>query len=234
MLPGVLDGHAHTALPPEDSASGTKAATKGGVTTILEMPGTQMGCFYAGEFREKRDLYEATSHVDFSIHTGYAAEFPQGTLTEMWGMGATGVKFFVSSAGLRGPQTFDGFIIDRFREIAGFNGLALIHAENDQILRDNLERLKDFGRRDYGVHLKWRPPIAEAKCGRRMILYLKETGCRGLIIYTSLPETVLNAGRARLEGTKVHVETYPQYLYSRRTTSGRKDHGPSSSHPPQE
>jgi len=213
VLPGVLDGHAHTALPPEDSASGTMAAAKGGVTTILEMPGTQMGCFDAGEFREKRDLYEATSYVDFSIHAGCAAGFPEGTLTEMWGMGATGVKFFVSSAGPRWPQTFDGFIIDRFREIAGFNGLALIHAENDQILRDNLERLRDAGRTDYGAHLEWRPTIAEAECGRRMILYLKETGCRGLIVHTSLPETVLNAGRARLEGTRVHVETCPQYLY---------------------
>ena len=45
VLPGLLDGHSHTTLPPEDSASGTRAAAKGGFTTILEMPGTQIGGF---------------------------------------------------------------------------------------------------------------------------------------------------------------------------------------------
>ncbi len=213
LLPGVLDGHTHTTLPPEDSVSGTRAAAKGGFTTIFEMPGTQMGCFNPGEFEEKRDLYEDTSYVDFSIHAGCASGYPEGNLTDMWEMGATGVKFFVSSAGPQWPQTFDGEIIERFKELSKIGGLALIHAENDQIIRDNMERLKREGRKDYAAHLESRPAIAEAECGQRMIRYLRETGCRGLIVHTSLPETVLNARRARLEGVDVYVETCPQYLY---------------------
>jgi dihydroorotase (multifunctional complex type) len=177
------------------------------------MPGTQMGCFNPGEFEEKRDLYEDTSYVDFSIHAGCASGYPEGNLTEMWEMGATGAKFFVSSAGPRWPQTFDGEIIERFKELSKIGGLALIHAENDQIIRDNMERLKREGRKDYAAHLESRPPIAEAECGQRMMRYLRETGCRGLIVHTSLPETVLNARRARLEGVEVYVETCPQYLY---------------------
>ncbi|UCD44117.1 MAG: amidohydrolase family protein, partial [Candidatus Bathyarchaeota archaeon] len=213
VLPGVLDGHAHTTLPPEDSVSGTRAAAKGGFTTIFEMPGTQMGCFNPGEFEEKRDLYEATSHVDFSIHAGCASGYPDGNLTSMWEMGATGAKFFVSSAGPKWPQTFDGEIIERFKELSKIGGLALIHAENDQIIKDNLQRLKGEGRKDYASHLESRPPIAEAECGQRMIRYLKETCCRGLIVHTSLPETVMNTWKARREGVDVYVETCPQYLY---------------------
>ena len=207
VLPGVLDGHSHTTLPPEDSKSGTKAAAKGGVTTIIEMPGTQMGGFNPEQLKAKRDLYEATSHVDFCMHAGCASGYPDGNLTEMWKMGATGVKFFVSSAGPNWPQMFDGGIIDRFRELAGVDGLALVHAENYQILQDNYEKLVKAGRRDYAAQLEWRPPLAEAECGQRIIRYLKETGCRGLIVHTSLPETVTNAWKAKLEGIKVYVET---------------------------
>ena len=213
VLPGVLDGHAHTSLPPEDSRSGTRAAAKGGVTTILEMPGTQIGVFNPEGFKAKRDLYEATSYIDFCIHAGSASGYPDGNLTDMWGLGATGVKFFVSSAGPKWPQTFDGEIIERFKELARCDGLALIHAENDQILRDNLKMLKEAGRKDYAAHLEWRPPIAEAECGQRVIRYLKETGCRGMIVHTSLPETVWNARRANLEGVRVYIETCSQYLY---------------------
>jgi dihydroorotase-like cyclic amidohydrolase len=54
VLPGILDGHAHTFLPPETPASGMKAAAKGGITTMLEMPGTQFGCFNLEEFKLKR------------------------------------------------------------------------------------------------------------------------------------------------------------------------------------
>jgi dihydroorotase (multifunctional complex type) len=195
VLPGLLDGHSHTTLPPEDSRSGTMAAAKGGVTTLLEMPGTPMGGFNPQQLKAKVDLYEATSYVDFCVHAGCASGYPDGNLTEMWKMGATGVKFFVSSAGPNWPQMFDGGIVDRFRELAGVDGLALVHAENYQILQDNYERLVKAGRRDYAAQLEWRPPLAEAEC------------------HTSLPESVMNTWKAKQEGVRVYVETCPQYLY---------------------
>ncbi len=123
------------------------------------------------------------------------------------------MKFFVSSAGSNWPQMFDGGIIDRFRELAGVDGLALVHAENYQILQDNYEKLVKAGRRDYGAQLEWRPPLAEAECGQRIIRYLRETGCRGMIVHTSLPETAINAWKAKQNGVKVYVESCPQYLY---------------------
>jgi dihydroorotase-like cyclic amidohydrolase len=84
-------------------------------------------------------------------------------------LGSTGSKFFISSAGPKWPQTFDGEIIERFKEIADYGGLALIHAENDAILRDNLERLNMEGRKDYTAHLEWRPRLAEVEAGKWII-----------------------------------------------------------------
>jgi dihydroorotase/allantoinase len=213
ILPGVLDGHAHTYLPPETPSTGTRAAAKGGITTLLEMPGTQMGCFSPAEFEKKRDLFKTTSHVDFCIHAGCASGYPEGNLTSIYGQGATGFKFFISSAGPKWPQTFDGEVLDRLAEIARFGGLALIHSENDAILRDNLKRLQAAGRKDFAAHLEHRPPISEIESGQRMITFLKATGCRGMLVHTSLPEVVEDVHRARLDGVRVLTETCPQYLY---------------------
>lgn len=213
VLPGVLDGHAHTYLPPETPSTGTRAAAKGGVTTLLEMPGTQMGCFNPTEFEKKRDLFKATSHVDFCLHAGCASGYPDGNLTTMWKQGATGFKFFISSAGPKWPQTFDGEVLQRFAEIGRLGGLALIHSENDAILRDNLKRLQAEGRKDFGAHLEHHPPISEIESGQRMITFLKATSCRGMLVHTSLPEVVHDAQKARLDGVNVLLETCPQYLY---------------------
>jgi dihydroorotase (multifunctional complex type) len=212
VLPGVLDGHAHTFLPPETPSTGMKAAAKGGVTTMLEMPGTQFGCFTAEDFKLKRKTMEGSSYVDFCIHAGCASGYP-GELTKMHELGSTGSKFFISSAGPKWPQTFDGEIIERFKEIADYGGLALIHAENDAILRDNLERLNMEGRKDYAAHLEWRPRLAEVEAGKRIIDYLEVTGCKGMIVHTSVPETVWYSAESRIRGANTYVETCTQYLY---------------------
>lgn len=223
VLPGLLDGHAHTFLPPETPATGMKAAAKGGVTTMLEMPGTQFGCFNAREFELKRKTMEDNCYVDFCIHAGCASGYP-GELTKMHELGSTGAKFFISSAGSKWPQTFDGEILMRFKEIAKYGGLALIHAENDSILRDNQKRLRDLGRKDFGAHLEWRPRIAEVEAGKRMIDYLEATNCRGMIVHTAVPETVLYSAMARMRGAETYVETCTQYLYL--TEDDVKKNGP--------
>jgi len=223
VLPGLLDGHAHTFLPPETTASGMRAAAKGGVTTMLEMPGTQFGCFSADDYKLKRETMEKSSFVDFCIHAGCASGYP-GELTKMHKLGSTGSKFFISSAGPKWPQTFDGEVIERFKEIANFGGLALIHAENDSIIKDNEKRLKEDERKDYAAYLESRPRIAEVEAGKRMIDYLEMTGCRGLIVHTAVPETVWYSAEANMRGVETYVETCPQYLYL--TEDDVKKNGP--------
>jgi len=212
VLPGLLDGHAHTFLPPETPSTGTKAAVKGGITTMLEMPGTQFGCFNIDEFKLKRETMEKAAYADFCIHGGCASGYP-GELTNMWNAGATGAKFFISSAGPKWPQTFDGEVIERFKEISSFGGMALIHAENDSMLRDNLKRLKEQGRKDFAAHIEWRPKISEVEAGKRMIDYLEATSCKGMIVHTAAPETAWYAAEARIRGVEAYIETCNQYLY---------------------
>jgi dihydroorotase (multifunctional complex type) len=213
VLPGLIDGHPHTTSPPDTPLTGTRAAARGGFTTLLEMPGYQVPTFTPAQFMEKRRIYERDAFIDFGLHAACASGHPKGTLKGMWKMGATGVKFFVSDPGPGWPQTLDDEIIAGFKELAEVDGLALIHAENDQIIKGNTRRLVAEGRKDFGAHIDARPPIAEIEAGRRIIDYLKLTGCRGVIVHTGVPETIDYARRARLEGVDVRIETCPQYLF---------------------
>jgi len=224
VLPGPIDGHCHTTSPPDTPESSTLAGAKGGFTTLLDMPGPEIPTFNKEEYLHKKSGFSGKCYLDYTLHGAAASGYPLGSLADIWSQGATGIKFFVSNPGTGWPQTFDGDIINGFREIAGVNGLALIHAENDQIIRGNHKRLKAEGRKDYPAYLEERPRIAEVEAGRRVIQYLEETGCRGLIVHTSIPDTVYRAAEARVRGAKVSIETCPQYLYL--THEDVKEKGP--------
>ena len=213
VLPGPIDGHCHTTSPPDSPETSTRAGAKGGFTTLLDMPGYEVPTFNKEEYLLKKQRFSGNCYLDYTMHGAAASGYPEGSLSDIWSQGATGIKFFVSNPGPGWPQTFDGDILSGFREIAGVNGLVLVHAENDQIIRDNHKRLKDEGRKDYPAYLEARPRIAEVEAGRRVIQYLEETGCRGLIVHTSIPETVYRAAEARTRGVQVSIETCPQYLY---------------------
>jgi dihydroorotase (multifunctional complex type) len=213
VLPGLIDGHCHCTSPPDTPKSSSRAGALGGFTTLLDMPGYEIPVFNEEEYRRKKQSFVNNCYLDYALHGAAASGYPSSSLADMWASGATGIKFFVSDPGPGWPQTFDGDILLGFKELAKKDGLALIHAENDQIIRDNHKRLKEDGRKEFSAYLEERPRIAEAEAGRRIIRYLEETGCRGLIVHTSIPETVYEAARARTRNVKAGIETCPQYLY---------------------
>ena len=224
ILPGLIDGHCHCTSPPDTPESSTKAGVSAGFTTLLDMPGYEIPVFNKEEYLKKKKQFTGNSYLDYTIHGAAASGYSKKSLSEIWSQGATGIKFFVSDPGPGWPQTFDGEILQGFRVLSEVDGLALVHAENDQIIRNNHKRLKKEGREDFSAYLEERPRIAEVEAGRRVIQYLEETGCRGLIVHTSIPETVYEASSARIRGVKVNIETCPQYLYI--TDNDVKEKGP--------
>jgi len=120
VLPGPIDGHCHHTSPPDTAETSSRAGAKGGFTTLLDMPPETT--FNGEEYILKRQRFSGNCFVDYTLHGAAASGYPVGSLSDQWTEGATGIKFFVSSAGPDWPQTFDGDIIDGFREIASVNG----------------------------------------------------------------------------------------------------------------
>lgn len=225
LIPGVIDEHCHIDEPweapdrelakkRENVERGTMAAAAGGVTTIMLMPDTFPLVTSEEAFLSKKRIYEKRAYVNFTLHAGFTPNMDyKEVIPKLWSLGATGLKTFTCFSIPEWPAIHDGELYAALKVISNINALALVHAENDYILAYNKKILEAEGRKDYKAHLDWRPPIAEIEADKRITFLLKETGARGMIVHTSVPEGIITVEEAKRQGCPIYVESCPHYFY---------------------
>ncbi len=71
VLPGAIDPHVHFREPgqlyKEGIASASKAALRGGVTTVIDMPNNNPPCTAAKRIAHKKELFRRKSHVNWGL-----------------------------------------------------------------------------------------------------------------------------------------------------------------------
>jgi len=215
ILPGAIDGHVHMMDPGytdrEDFTTGTRAAARGGVTTVIDHHRTIPQVFGAKELSEKREYLKTRSIVDFGLLGGLSLTNLEN-LKGLWEAGALGFKGFTCE--LHEADALGiGNLIEILEEIRKFNGIALFHCEDDSLLKKTEERLRKQGRKDPLSVSEWRSPEAEDLAVRTLIYATKKTGARVAVAHTSLPSLVLEQAAARAQGISIYTETCAQYLY---------------------
>ncbi|MGL5955923.1 MAG: dihydroorotase, partial [Brevinema sp.] len=74
LLSGMIDVHVHFRDPgfpqKEDATSGTKAALRGGVTAIIDMPNTNPLCTTPEALFHKKDIYRQGAYCHYGFHFG--------------------------------------------------------------------------------------------------------------------------------------------------------------------
>ena len=216
LLPGAVDGHVHFQDPGdtnrEDFTTGTAAAAVGGVTTVVEHT-------HSHPVRDVTFLREKIEHVrgraliDFAL----AAHAWPDRLGEFRALWAAGVAFFkVFTCTTHGVPGWDaGHLLPLFREIATFDGLCLVHCEDETITAENERALRAAGRDDPAVLSEWRSREAELVASSTMGLLARLTGVRAIAAHVSHPDAVDLLQRERALGARLWLETCPQYLYLR-------------------
>ncbi|MEW6664720.1 MAG: dihydroorotase [Thermodesulfobacteriota bacterium] len=215
VMPGAVDGHVHMMDPGhterEDFTTGTKAAAVGGVTTVIEHHRTEPPVFDAGILAQKREHCGSRAVVDFALMGG-AVPDNLHELRGMWDAGAVAFKTFTCE--LHGVIPMPpGYLRELFRTLATFDGVTLIHAEDDSILRMNERLLRNSGRKDPLVVAEWRSEDAEGVAITTAVYLARQTGARAVFAHVSLPESLGLIRQAQLEGVRVYAESCPQYLY---------------------
>lgn len=216
VLPGCIDSHMHLWEPgmvaDPDFRAGTLAAIAGGVTTIIDHPLTIPEVLNTDVFTEKRDIGEHTSYTDFALYGGVGHD-NLADLPALWEAGCPAFKIFMCESGSKVAGLSSGELLAAFRVIGSFDGTVLLHAENDEMLRYNLQQLESAGRIDPMAFVEWRPPEVEVEAIHRALFLLRGTGTRAVFCHTTVPEGVEMVQKARLEGLDVWVETCPHNLY---------------------
>src|SRR4030043_1672914 len=193
ILPGAFEGHVHMMDPGytdrEDFTTGTRAAVRGGVTTVIDHHRTEPQVFGAKELLEKREYLKRRSIVDFGLLGGLSLT-NLGNLKGLWEAGALGFKGFTCELH-EADALLSGNLMEILDEIRTFNGIALFHCEDDSLLKKKEEKLRKQGRKDPLSVSEWRSPEAEELAVRTFSYDARKTGARVAVAHTSLSSLVL-------------------------------------------
>jgi len=215
ILPGAIDGHVHMMDPGytdrEDFTTGTRAAARGGVTTVIDHHRTLPQVLGSAELIDKKNYLEKRAVVDFGLLGGLSLTNLKA-LRGMWEAGALGFKGFTCALH-EADALVGGRVTDILTEIRAFDGIALFHCEDDWLLKTKEAQLRKQGRKDPLTISEWRSPEAEELAVRALIHAAKNTGARVAVAHTSLPSLVLEQAAARAQGVRIFTETCAQYLY---------------------
>ena len=211
IMPGVIDAHAHIHDPDytyrEDFESGSKAAAAGGVTLLIDMP--LVLTVLSDMIERKKKEGERLSVVDFSFHAGmmmpeYVKEIPK-----IVSLGVKSFKLFTTQPYKVGWQGVEEIV----NEVLKFDGVTVVHAEDDTIISEWVAKVKDEEKRkDVLAYFDSRPSEAEGEAIRRLIHISEGTGGRIHIAHMTTAVGSILVRDAKERGISITAETCPQYL----------------------
>lgn len=213
VLPGMVDAHVHLMDPGdtsrEDFTTGTAAAARAGVTTVLEHTHVAP-VISAADLAAKREHLRDRARVDF----GLAAHAWPDRLDEVpgvWRAGASFVKAFTCTT--HGVPGFDAaHLHDLFERVAACGAVCLVHCEDESLTGRAEQALRAAGRADGGVVPAWRNREAELTALTVMALLARLTGAHAVAAHVSDPAGLAAVGRERAAGADLTIESCPQYL----------------------
>jgi dihydroorotase len=210
VAPGFVDLHAHLRDPgfeyKEDIDSGTRAAARGGFTTVCAMPNTQ-------------PAMDTRATVEFVLRqaaaTGLVRVLPIGAVTkgragaelaEMGDLADAGCVGFSDD----GAPVADATLMRRALEYAGAFGLPVIdHCEDPSLAKD---AVMNEGWVSTRLGLRGAPAAAEEAMVQRDIALAEVTGARLHIAHVSTRGAIEAIRSAKLRGIAVTAEVTPHHL----------------------
>ncbi|MFD3733536.1 allantoinase AllB [Streptomyces sp. NPDC058632] len=213
LLPGLVDTHVHVNDPGRSEWEGfwtaTRAAAAGGITTLVDMPLNSLPpTTTTGRLRTKQQAAAGRTHVDVGFWGG-ALPGNVEDLRPLHEAGVFGFKAFLSPSGVdEFPHLGQDQLARALAEIAAFDGLLIVHAEDP----DHLDAAPRHGGPKYADFLASRPRHAEDTAIARLLAQAKRLDARVHILHLSSSDALPLIAEAKSDGVRVTVETCPHYL----------------------
>jgi allantoinase len=213
LLPGLVDTHVHVNEPGrtewEGFATATRAALRGGITTLVDMPLNSLPpTTDAAALAVKRAAALGQCYVDVGFWGGAVP----GNLADLAGLHAAGVfgfKCFLIDSGVpEFPPLTSAGLEEHMTELARLGALMIVHAEDGGAMADAPPPTG----RVYRDFLASRPEVGEGTAIATVVATSRSTGCRAHVLHLSSADALAQLQAARAAGTAVSVETCPHYL----------------------
>ena len=210
IIPGIIDMHVHLREPgredKETVASGTKAAARGGVTSVLAMPNTLPSLDSIEIIKTLKDIIKNTANVDVficgAITIGRAGKEP----VNISALKKEGV-IAISDDGASIDS--DEIMLKALEKAKKEKVLVICHSEDKSLSHNGVVNLGFTSTR---LGLRGISKESEYKRVGRDIKLAEETGAAIHIAHVSTSESVEIIRKAKKIGVKVTCETAPHYF----------------------
>jgi dihydropyrimidinase len=217
VMPGGIDPHTHLEMPfmgtysADDFESGTRAALAGGTTMVVDfvLPGQGQGLMDAAQMWHNKST---RANCDYSYHMAIT----------WWGQkvwedmelsvkaGMTSFKHFMAYKGAL--MVNDDEMYQSFSRVGDLGGLAMVHAENGDVVAELTAKLLAEGNTGPEAHAYSRPPQVEGEATNRAIMIADMAGVPLYVVHTSCEDSHEAIRRARMQGKRVWGEPLIQHL----------------------
>ena len=217
IMPGGIDPHTHLEMPfmgtysSDDFESGTRAALAGGTTMVVDfvLPGQGQGLMDAAKMWHNKST---RANCDYSYHMAITwwGEQVWNDMEESVKAGITSFKHFMAYKGAL--MVNDDELFASFRRVGDLGGLALVHAENGDVVAELTAKLLAEGNSGPEGHAYSRPPQVEGEATNRAIMIADMAGVPLYVVHVSCEESHEAIRRARQAGKRVFGEPLIQHL----------------------
>lgn len=216
VLPGGIDNHVHFNDPGytwrEDFLHGSKAAAKGGITTVVDMPMQNLPPVSSAKLMKKKAaIVTGRSYVDFALW-GALLRTNRGDLAEMQADGVAAFKCFMCDPGKDYTDLQLDEIRDRLQLMKKINGLAGFHCEDYALLKEAEETCLSAGKTGRTDYLVVHSLATEQKAVDDIIQLVREIDVPAHICHVSHPAVAESIRQAKKEGLPITAETCMHYL----------------------
>ena len=217
VMPGGIDPHTHLEMPfmgtysKDDFESGTRAALAGGTTMVVDfaLPSPGQGLMDALKMWDNKS---GRANCDYSFHMAVTwwGEQVFDEMAEVVDRGINTFKHFMAYKG--SLMVNDDEMSSSFRRCADLGAVALVHAENGDLVAELSAKLLAEGNTGPEGHAYSRPPQVEGEATNRAITIADMAGVPLYVVHTSCEEAHEAIRRARQAGKRVWGEPLIQHL----------------------
>lgn len=210
LSPGLIDVHIHLREPggehKETIQTGTKAAARGGFTTVCAMPNTNPVPDNKKAFQQLLAKIETDAAIRVHPYAAITEELKGETLTNITELTAAGAFAFTDDG--VGIQTAD-MMLQAMQEAAKYNKPVVAHCEDNSLVYGGVVHNGEISAR---LDLPALPALSESVQIARDVLLAEAAGCHYHVCHVSTKESVRVIRDAKKAGIHVTAEVTPHHL----------------------
>ncbi len=218
VMPGGIDPHTHLEMPfmgtysSDDFESGTRAALAGGTTMVVDFVLPNQGESLLDAMKRWHNK-STRANCDYSFHmavTWWGKQVFDEMEVVVREHGINTFKHFMAYKGAL--MVNDDEMYSSFSRLAELGAIAMVHAENGDVVAELQAKLLAEGNTGPEAHAYSRPPQVEGEAANRAIMIADMTGVPLYIVHVSCEEAHEAIRRARMQGKRVWGEPLIQHL----------------------